>query len=99
MKTPESHEKDAIKKYLDTLNCWYFCPYMAGFGKAGVPDIIACIDGMFWGIEVKREGKEPTVIQQTRMSEIEGTGGFAIAGTAEKVIAYIKAALADPADT
>ena len=98
MKTPESYEKAEIKKYLDSIGAWYFCPYMAGFGKSGVPDIIACIDGVFWSIEVKREGKAPTPIQQTRMNEIEKAGGFAVAGTAEKVIAYIKAALADPAD-
>ena len=59
MRTPEGYEKDEIKKYLDSIGAWYFCPYMAGFGKSGVPDIVACIQGKFWAIEVKREGKEP----------------------------------------
>ena len=94
MKSPEGFEKDDICKYLDEIGAWYFKPYMAGFGKSGVPDIIACIDGCFWGIEVKREGKEPTVIQQLRMKEIETAGGFAVAGTASVVIALIRAALA-----
>lgn len=94
VKTPEGFEKDDICKYLDEIRAWYFRPYMAGFGKAGVADIIACIDGIFWSIEVKREGKEPTPRQQTRMGEIEKAGGFACAGTAERVIAYIKTALA-----
>jgi Holliday junction resolvase len=93
MKTPEGFEKDDICKFLDKIGSWHFRPYMAGFGKAGVADIIACIDGMFFSIEVKREGKEPTPRQKTRMEEIEKAGGFAVAGTAEKVIAYIKAAL------
>jgi Holliday junction resolvase len=91
MKTPESYEKDEIKKYLVSIGAWYFCPYMAGFGKAGVPDICACIQGKFWGIEVKREGKEPTAIQRQRMEEIEQAGGYSTAGTAEMVIREIKA--------
>jgi len=90
MRTPEGFEKDDIKKYLKSINAWYFCPYMAGFGKSGVPDIIACIDGMFVGIEVKREGKEPTPLQRQRMSEIEASGGFAFSGTAEQVINQLK---------
>ena len=92
MKTPESYEKAEIKKYLDSIDAWYFCPYMAGFGKSGVPDIIACIDGIFVGVEVKREGKEPTPIQTQRMQEIEAAGGFAFAGTAKRVISDMKLA-------
>lgn len=64
---------------------------MAGFGKSGVPDIVACIDGYFWGIEVKREGKSATPRQQARMEEIEKAGGSAVSGTAAHVIAHLKA--------
>lgn len=91
MKTPEGYEKYEIKKYLATLGCFYFSPYMAGYGKSGIPDIVACIEGRFWGIEVKREGKEPTVLQQRCLFAIENAGGLAVAGTAEVVIGRIKA--------
>lgn len=91
MKTPEGYEKDEIKKYLDSIGAWYFCPYMAGFGKSGVPDIICCIKGFFWAIEVKRPGKAPTTIQRRRMQEIETAEGFAVAGTAAHVIPHLKA--------
>ena len=91
MKSPEGFEKDDICKYLDSIGAWYFRPYMAGFGKSGVPDIIACIDGIFFGIEVKREGKGPTKRQQARIDEIKAAGGEATWGTAEKVIREIKA--------
>ena len=90
MRTPEGYEKDAIKKYLDSIGAWYFCPYMAGFGKSGVADIIACIKGRFVSIEVKREGKEPTPIQKRRMDEIQQSGGIALAGTAQTVTAELK---------
>jgi hypothetical protein len=89
MKTPEGYEKDDIDKFLKALGperCWFFSPYMAGYGKSGVPDRCACICGAFWGIEVKRPGKDPTVIQERRMKEIRSAGGQAVAGTAEVVI-------------
>lgn len=90
MKGPEFYEKQEIKKYLVSIAAWYFCPYMAGFGKSGVPDIVCCIDGWFIGIEVKREGKKPTPIQAARMQEIVKAGGYAFWGTAEKVIGELK---------
>lgn len=92
MHTPEFFEKHEIKKYLDSIGAWYFCPLMAGYGKSGVPDIVACVDSFFWGIEVKREGKAPTQIQRSRMEEIEKAGGYSVAGTAAHVIAHLKAA-------
>jgi Holliday junction resolvase len=63
---------------------------MAGFGKSGVPDIVACINGKFVSIEVKREGKEPTALQWQRMAEIDLAGGFAYWGTAARVIPLLK---------
>jgi Holliday junction resolvase len=90
MKTPESFEKDDICKYLDSIGAWYFRAQMGGYGKSGIPDIVGCFGGQFFSIEVKREGKEPTVIQNKRMREIERTGGKAFWGTAEKVIGNIR---------
>lgn len=95
MKTPESFEKDEIKKYLTTLGCFWFSPATAGYGKSGVPDIIACIEGRFWGIEVKRPGKAATVLQARLGQEIEQAGGLWVCGTAEVVIGRIKAWLAN----
>lgn len=90
MRTPESFEKADIKNYLDSIGAWYFCPFMAGYGKAGVSDIIACIAGMFWSIEVKRTGKQPTVLQYRRLVEVRRAGGQSCWGTAHKVIGEIE---------
>jgi hypothetical protein len=97
MKTPEKFEKDDIKKYLDSIGAWYTLTYTGGFGKSGAPDIVACVrrlndnlPGTFWGIEVKREGKEPTKLQTQRLAAIQATGGMAVAGTAEIVIKAIE---------
>lgn len=89
MKTPEFYEKQEIDTFLKKLGperCWFFKPYMAGFGKSGVPDYCVCIVGAFWSIEVKRPGKEPTAIQNRRMTEVRTAGGHSVAGTADVVI-------------
>jgi hypothetical protein len=95
MRTPEGYEKADISKYLDQIGAWYFKPLMAGYGKSGVPDIVACVSvcgeqGVFVGIEVKRDGKEPTKLQYRRMAEVTAAGGKAFWGTAEKVISEIE---------
>lgn len=89
MKGPEWHEKQAIDAFLKKLGperVWFFKPYMAGFGKSGVPDYCVCLNGAFWSFEVKRPGKEPTAIQNRRMEEVQWAGGHAVAGTADVVI-------------
>lgn len=93
MKSPEGYEKADIDKFFKPLikngDIWLFKPFMAGFGKSGVPDYVGCSylhEGQFFSIEVKREGKEPTPIQWKRMREIEAAGGKTFWGVAEKVI-------------
>lgn len=87
MRSPEGFEKDDLHRYLrGVVGCWIFFPYMAGYGKSGVSDIVGCYRGKFFAVEVKREGKEPTPIQNRRMAEIEAAGGKTFWGTAAKVI-------------
>lgn len=90
MKTPEGYEKDDLKAYLGSIGAWFHSTRSGGYGSSGAPDILACVDGIFWGIEVKREGKGPTVLQTRRMEEIKAAGGWAVAGTAAVVIAAIE---------
>ena len=98
MKTPEGCEKQDIDKFFKPLiatgRIWLFKPYMAGFGKGGVPDYVGASRfhaGRLFGIEVKREGKEPTGNQNRRMAEIEAAGGKTFWGTAAKVIPEFEA--------
>jgi hypothetical protein len=91
MKTPEAKVKDKVCDYLKSRDIWYFRPYMAGYGKSGIPDLICCISGRFVGVEVKREGKVPTPRQDLRMQEIHRAGGRSIWGdSAERIIAQLE---------
>jgi hypothetical protein len=89
MRTPEGYEKDEIKAYLKSIGAYYFMPVQVGYGQATV-DILACVKGVFFGIEVKREGKAPTARQEVKLKEIAAGGGITVAGTAEVVIHAIK---------
>lgn len=89
MKTPESYEKADIDAYLESLGAYVVKPTTMGYGKSGAADRVVCIDGMFWSIEVKRKGKEPTPIQLKRIEETRKAGGMAAWGTARKVTGEI----------
>ena len=78
MSTPEKKVKDKIKKILDEYGAYYFMPATGGYGKSGVPDIVACLRGKFIGIECKANGGKPTALQEKNLSEIMGVGGFSV---------------------
>lgn len=91
MKTPESYEKAEIDKFLKEIGAYIVKPATYGYGASGTPDRVCCIHGRFWGLEIKREGKGPTKLQELRMKEIVNAGGQAAWGTASKVIPEIQA--------
>lgn len=94
MRTPEGYERQYIERYLRSTGAWFCHPVTMGYGNNGAPDLICCSQGRFVAIEVKREGKGPTPLQQLRIEEIKKAGGFATWGTAEKVIPELASWLA-----
>lgn len=90
MKTPEGYEKAEIDKYLKSIGAYVAKPATFGYGASGLSDCLVCIDGSFWAIEVKREGKEPTPLQNKHLKEIEAAGGMTSWGVAAKVIHEIE---------
>lgn len=75
--TPEGRVKRRLTEMLKRLKVWYFFPGNNGFGKSGLPDIIAIIRGRFVGIEVKADKtKHPTVLQWKVGREIKEAGGM-----------------------
>jgi hypothetical protein len=76
--TPEGKVKDKIKKMLNTHNCYITMPIGTGFGCAGVPDYLVCINGHFLGIEAKAGKNKPTALQEKHMTHIRECGGHII---------------------
>ena len=77
-----AREKDLDNKvlaYLEARGAWSV-KYWAGakYTKKGIPDILACIDGYFFGIEDKREDGKPTLLQLKNLEWIRDAGGYGI---------------------
>ena len=73
--TPEGKVKRKVVVVLKKHELWYFFPANNGFGKSGIPDIIAIVDGHFVGIEVKSATGKPTELQKICGRQIEEAGG------------------------
>jgi hypothetical protein len=43
--TPEAKVKKTAVKHLKDIGAYYFFPATGGYGKSGVPDIVACYQG------------------------------------------------------
>ena len=74
-------EKDVVAKiraYLKTVpHCFFWKEHGGQYGTAGIPDIIACIDGHFFGFEVKTDTGKPTALQEATIRKILNAGGTA----------------------
>jgi len=93
MATPESKVKKKVKKILDDLGAYHFSPMMDGYGRSGVPDIIACYKGRFIGIECKAGDNKPTLLQLRNIEDIKRNQGLAIVineGNIESLLALVK---------
>ena len=68
-----------IKKFLSKQpNTWYFKYWAGPYSKAGIPDIIACVNGVFVAIEVKAETGKPSELQKHTIELIEKANGIGI---------------------
>jgi len=76
--TPEGKVKARVKKILDSIGAYYFMPATGGYGRSGVPDIVGCLNGVFFAIECKANGGKPTALQLREIDRINAVGGFAI---------------------
>ena len=77
MATPESRVKRVVVNQLKQLKAYYFFPATGGYGRSGVPDIIGCWKGMFFGIECKAGKNKPTALQEKNLRDISDAGGLA----------------------
>lgn len=75
----ESDIVKAILRYLKSLtDCFCWKEHGGMYGTAGIPDIICCYRGRFYGFEVKTEDGEPTELQKATIRKIQKAGGTAL---------------------
>ena len=74
-------EKDIVSSILKFLksfpNCFVWKELGGMYGTAGIPDIIACINGKFYAFEVKTAIGKTTALQDATIRKIISCGGHA----------------------
>ena len=75
---PEAKVKKVVVRQLKLLGAYYFYPVTGGYGASGVPDIVGCYKGKFFGIECKAGSNKPTPLQRKNLTDIELAGGIAV---------------------
>ena len=76
--TPEAKVKKKAVAQLKAMDAYHFYPMTYGYGRSGVPDIVACYCGKFFGIECKAGKNKPTPLQDKNLREIRVAGGCAV---------------------
>ena len=76
--TPEAKVKAVVRKILAELGVYYFSPASNGYGRAGIPDIICCVNGSFLAIECKAAKGTTTALQEREIAAIRSANGVAI---------------------
>jgi hypothetical protein len=75
---PEAKVKRTVTSYLKNMGAYHFYPITGGYGASGVPDIVACYQGKFIGIECKAGNNKPTPLQEKNLRDIKNTDGLAL---------------------
>lgn len=86
----EQQIQKKIINYLESEGCYVVNGI---YSKAGIPDLIGCYKGMFFGIEVKTPEKQTNVskLQEYNLKRIKTCGGESIVvWTVEQVKDFIK---------
>lgn len=81
--TPEKKVKDKVVSILKNEGAYYFFPATHGYGRSGVPDVVACVDGLFLAIECKAGTNKLTALQAREIENIRLAGGVAVVVNAE----------------
>jgi hypothetical protein len=76
--TPEKRVKEKVVRVLKEESVYYFFPATHGYGRSGVPDIISCVNGLFFAIECKAGSGKVTPLQASEIETIRRNNGVAV---------------------
>jgi len=88
--TPEAKVKAKVVRILKDAGAYYFYPVTGGFGRSGIPDIVACYRGQFLGIECKAGRNKPTALQLKEMISINDAGGATLVVNEDNINDVVK---------
>ena len=70
--------ENKVKKFLESEGAHFVKFFANSYTKSGVPDILACVNGYFVGVEVKSQQGKPSELQIYNVNKIREAGGFAM---------------------
>ena len=75
----EKNFENKVKKFLKEKGAWVL-KYWGGaaFTKSGVPDLLVCCKGHFFGVEIKAADGKPSDLQIYNLRKIDTAGGKAV---------------------
>lgn len=75
----EKQFENKVKAYLEEQGCWYLKYWGGGmFTKAGIPDLLCCVNGYFLAIELKASKGNPSALQLNCQEEIINAKGISL---------------------
>lgn len=92
-KNNETKLQRSIQKYLVDIGAYEFKVHGSAYMKAGIPDIIACYNGLFIGIECKVGKNKMSQLQEEHKKQIINANGIHILAYSlddvKKVVKYL----------
>lgn len=74
---PEKKFENRVKEWLDSLrHAWYFKVHGTAATGAGIPDIIACVNGVFVALEIKSDKGRLSEIQKATLRRMDRSGAL-----------------------
>lgn len=86
---PEAKIGKKIRAYLEDQGAFIFKIHGGPQMMAGLPDLICCYKGRFFGIEVKQPGQRPTPRQVFVHSLIKRAGGEVVVATCVEDVMHL----------
>lgn len=74
---PEKSFENKVKKYIEDQGGWQVKFFANKMTKEGIPDVLACVNGYFLGLEIKAQNGKPSDLQIYHCNGIRKAGGFA----------------------
>lgn len=95
-KKPESRLQRNIRLHLESsFRCKFFKVWGGPFTEVGLPDLVGCVDGLFFGLEVKRDASDSQAseAQLEVLAQFRRVGGVACVVTSPaEAAAVVRAA-------
>lgn len=97
-KKPETRLQQKIQKALrEEVGGWWTKIHGGPFQAAGIPDLIGCVEGLFFGLEVKRpldtKGASEIQIRTMKKIRVDGKGVACIVQSPEEAILVVRSAV------